>query len=187
MNKLSTYYKNLISSVLELSDSSDWQSAVLEWAIEDVVEDETLSESCVCGKENLRYLFTIKNTLNGNKLYPIGSTCIKKFERSDLDEIVSVKEQLFKLLHAIENNEFITLSSQYFSRRLLRYLYDNDALLPTEYNQYEPYNDYQFLLDMFNKRSRSANQNKKATAIILNSIKPYLQSVLQDKIIKCNL
>lgn len=122
MNKLSTYYKNLISSVLELSDSSDWQSAVLEWAIEDVVEDETLSESCVCGKENLRYLFTIRNTINGNKLYPIGSTCIKKFERSDLDEIVSVKEQLFKLLHAIENNEFITLSSQYFSRRLLRYL-----------------------------------------------------------------
>lgn len=182
MGGLSTYYKNLISAVLEHSDSSDWQSAVLEWSIEDVVEDETLSESCVCGKENLRYLFTIRNTINGNLLYPIGSTCIKKFERSDLNELVSVKEQLFKLLHAIENNNFITLSSQYFSRRLLRYLYDNDAFEPTPYNQYEPYNDYQFLLDMFNKNKRSANQEKKATAIILNSIKPYLQRLLKNKI-----
>ena len=96
--------------------------------------------------------------------------------------MVSVKEQLFKLLHAIENNNFITLSSQYFSRKLLRYFYDSDVFEPTPYNQYEPYNDYQFLLDMFNKNKRSVSQDKKATAIILNSIKPYLQRLLKDKI-----
>lgn len=184
MEKLSTYYIKLKNAVLELSDASDWHSAVLEWKIVDVVEDETLSESCVCGKENLRYLFTIQNTINGNILYPIGSSCIKKFERADLNELASVKEQLFKLLHAIENNNFITLSSEYFSRKLLRYLYDNDAFNATTYNDFEPYNDYQFLLDMFNKRNRSVNQEKKATAIILNSIKPYLQNLLKNKIKK---
>lgn len=143
-----------------------------------------MSESCVCGKENLRYLFTIQNTINRNILYPIGSSCIKKFERTDFYELASVKEQLFKLLHAIERNSFITLSSEFFSRKLLRYLYDNDAFNATSYNGFEPYNDYKFLLDMFNKRNRSENQEKKATAIILNSIKPYLQNLLKNKIKK---
>ena len=161
MVKSSKYYENLISAVLEYSDSSDWQSAVLEWSIEDVVEDETLSESCVCGKEHLKYLFTIRNTKNNNTLYPIGSTCIKKFERSDLNELASVKEQLFELLHTIENNKFITLSSQYFSRKLLRYLYDNNAFKPTPYNQYEPYKDYLSYLICLTKRYEVLTKRKK--------------------------
>lgn len=182
MSEASLYYQNLKKIVLENSDSSYWQLAVSEWELEDVKEDGTLTEACVCGKEHLRYLFTIKNTINGNTLYPIGSSCIKKFNRPDLDDEVSVKEQLFKLLHAIENNCFITLSSQFFSRKLLRYLYDNGAFKSTPYNNYKPSNDYQFLLDMFNKRKRSERQNSKATAIILNSIKPYLNKILRNKI-----
>lgn len=106
-------------------------------------------------------------------MYPIGSSCIKKFERADLDEEAAVKEQLFKLLHAIENNRFLTLSSEFFSRKLLRHLYEIGAFKPTQYNNYNPEEDYQFMLDMFNKRSRTMKQEKKATAIILNSIKPF--------------
>lgn len=40
------------------------------------------------------------------------------------------------------------------------------------------------MLDMFNKRSRSEKQDKKATAIILNSIKPFLQAQLAEKVRK---
>ena len=122
INKNSAYYRNLIQRVIDNSDAPDWEDAVLEWEVYDCEEDETLQSSCICGKEELRYLFTIRNTLNGNMLYPIGSSCIRKFERDDLDEEVAVKEQLFKLLHAIESNHFITLSSNFFSRKLLRYL-----------------------------------------------------------------
>lgn len=182
VNRNSAYYRNLIQRVIDNSEASTWESAVLEWEIFDCEEDETLESSCICGKEELRYLFTIRNTRNGNVLYPIGSSCIKKFERDDLDEEVAVKEQLFKLLHAIENNSFITLSSDFFSRKLLRYLYELDAFEATEYNSYEPYNDYQFLLDMFNKRMRTERQEKKATAIILNSIRPFLREMLRGKI-----
>lgn len=182
VNKNSVYYRNLIQRVIDNSEASTWENAVLEWEIFDCEEDETLESSCICGKEELRYLFTIRNTTNGNVIYPIGSSCIKRFERDDLDEEVAVKEQLFKLLHAIENNSFITLSSDFFSRKLLRYLYDLDAFEATEYNSYEPYNDYQFLLDMFNKRMRTERQEKKATAIILNSIRPFLRGMLRGKI-----
>ena len=37
------------------------------------------------------------------------------------------------------------------------------------------------MIDMFNKRNRTENQNKKAVAIILTSIKPFLQEELAHK------
>jgi diphthamide synthase subunit DPH2 len=170
---------------MDCSVATDWESAVLEWEVFDCEEDEDLQAACICGKEELRYLFTIRNILNGNLLYPIGSSCIKKFERDDLDDDVAIKEQLFKLLHAIENNEFITLSSDLFSRKLLGYLYDEDVFQANSYNRFNPEVDYEFLLKMFNKRHKdsiSTMQQRKISAIIMSSIRPYLRSVLQDKV-----
>lgn len=178
----SSYYENLLREVLDNSEANIWEEAVQEWWIEDVEEDECQDGVCICGKENLRYLFTIRNSLNNNGLYPIGSSCIKKFERTDLTSEVDVKEQLFKLLHAVENNDFLTLSSEYFSRKLLLYLYQEGAFSATAYNNFEPQKDYQFMLNMFNKRTRSEKQDKKCVVIILNSINPYLQEKLSDKI-----
>lgn len=180
--KNSSYVTKLILTVIKFSESKEWSSARYEWEICNFEEDDSLSESCICGKEHLKYLFTIKNRLNNNELYPIGSSCINKFGRDDLDEQVSIKEQLFKLLHAVENNSFLELTTEYFSRKLLKYLYDEGAFKTTKYNNFNPYNDYKFMLDMFNKRKRTIKQNQKATAIILNSIKPYLENLLKDKI-----
>ncbi|MEA4899426.1 MAG: hypothetical protein VB115_14450 [Christensenellaceae bacterium] len=182
MSTTRAYFQNLREKVLSLSEANDWRSAVDEWSIFDVEEDETLTESCVCGKENLRYLFTICNKLNNNELYPIGSSCIKKFQRSDLNKEVDDKKQLFRLLHAIESNDYITLSPKFFSRRLLLYLYNINAFEANEYNRYEPYNDFQFMLDMFNKRMRTERQERKATAIIMNSIRPFLCEMLRNKV-----
>jgi hypothetical protein len=187
MSKNSTYYNNLIKQVIDNSAEKVWEAAVLEWEVVDCEEDETLLSSCICGKENLRYLFTIKNKLNANILYPIGSSCIKKFDRDDLNESVSVKEQLFKLLHALENNKYITLSGDLFSRRLLEYFYENDAFQANKYNRNHPVLDYEFLLKMFNKRDKESitpAQKSKINAIIINSIRPFLQRILHDKIKK---
>lgn len=123
----SVYEKALIQKVIDASNSQYWHDAVSEWEIADCDEDSNLLSSCICGKENLRYLFTIENIHNCNILYPIGSSCIKKFNRDDLNDIASIKEKLFKLFHAIQNNEYITLTSELFSRKLLTYLYDNGA------------------------------------------------------------
>ena len=40
------------------------------------------------------------------------------------------------------------------------------------------------MLNMFNKRKRSENQDKKVTAIILDSIKTFLQKELAGKVKK---
>lgn len=184
-NMSSIYVNNLIKTVIEKSVSMSWDTAVLEWEIDDVIEDEDNESSCICGKENIRYLFTIKNINNQNKLFPIGSSCIKKFDREDLNELTLVNEKLFKLFHAVEANEFISLNSEYFSRKVLKYLFDQGAFIPNNYNNFNAENDYNFMLKMFNMRSEpTEKQLKKIRGIIVSSIKPYLKQLLNDKVVK---
>ena len=179
-----SYINNLVLTVIDKSDADNWDSAVYEWELDDCEEDVMCESSCVCGKEHIRYLHRIINTRNGNTLFPIGSSCIKKFNRADLNQNVKIKEDLFKLLHHIENNDFIELTSEFFTRKLINYLYDEGAF-DNNYNSYDGYNDYEFFLKMFNKRDKSMisrNQRKKINAIIIFSLLPYLKGQLSNKI-----
>ena len=180
----STYVKNLICKVINKSESDNWDDAVMEWEIIDCEEDESCSEMCICGKENIKYLYTIKNIYNANILFPIGSSCIKKFDRKDLREKTTLMEAQFKLLHAVEKNQFLTLSTDLFTRRLLLWLYEEGAF-NSKYNNFKGEVDYNFMLKMFNKRNKddiTVAQRKKIAAILLNSIKPFLQDVLASKV-----
>ena len=179
------YLDTLINEVLALSESNVWEIAVKEWKIADCEEDLSRSSDCICGKENLRYLFTIENELNGSYLYPIGSSCIRKFGREDLQSETKVQEDMFRLLHAVENNEFITLDSGYFTRKLIIALYEEGAFENNAYNNYDGMNDCQFLLDMFNKRDKtdiSTAQKRKIRALIGYTIRPFLKQKLDNKI-----
>lgn len=179
----SAYTERLIRRVLELSSSDVWDVAVTEWEIMDCEEDSSRSESCVCGKERLYYLFSIENVKTGEILFPIGSSCIKKFGREDLDDEAIVREKLFKLYHAVEENQFVSLSAELFSRKVLRKLYQ-DGAFDSAYNGYDGEGDYEFFLKMFNKRDKTSitpRQQKKINAVIINSIKPYLRRELAKK------
>ena len=72
----SAYRRNLINTVLEASRSSFWDSAVQEWVVDDCEEDNTLSSACICGKEGLRYLYTIYNQETRATLFPIPSSSL---------------------------------------------------------------------------------------------------------------
>ena len=63
----SAYVKNLIMTVINHSESSCWEDAVTEWEIYDCEEDDSCSSECICGKENIKYLYTIRNELNDEK------------------------------------------------------------------------------------------------------------------------
>lgn len=180
----SQYYNSLIAAVIDASRSKHWEEAVTEWDIVDWEEDENCESSCICGKESIRYLYTIRNRETGIILYPIGSSCIKKFGRSDFVEKISIYEGMFKLYRAVRNNDMIELTSEYFSRKLLLQLYNDGAFAPTQYNHYNGVFDYRFMRDMFNKRDKSNitdAQRRKIRAIIGFSIKPYLQRNLKYK------
>lgn len=133
-----------------------------------------MKEMCICGHEGLKYCFTIQNRYNNNILYPIGSSCILQFGRNDLDQTIDVYEKLFKIRTKFNNHEKITL--QDFSRRLLQFFLDENIFRATLYNNYNPENDYTFMLQMFNQRSEPTyRQQKKINAIIMNSIIPYIR------------
>ena len=137
-------------------------------------------------KENLRYLFTIRNRETGRSLYPIGSSCImKKFERDDLDYEVDVQMDMYRFSACYgKRGERIELTSKYFSKKLLYALYEEGAFAPNKYNRYDGTNDYQFMLDMFNKRNKSEiteQQHRKIRGLIAYSIKPFLRERLKYK------
>lgn len=161
---------------MDASWSDEWNEAVEEWEIIDCEEDLTLSSACICGKEKLRYLYTIRNRETEHILFPIGSSCIKKFERDDMIEETNIREKLFRLYHAIQENERIELNSRFFSRNLLGWLSDEGAFKATIYNNFDGRKDYLFMMDMFNKRKGNITDKQwsKIRAIIVTSIRPYL-------------
>lgn len=176
------YYENFVSVILENSESKNWDEAKTEWDITDVYEDESLSESCICGKENLRYVYTITNRINGKSLYPIGSHCITHFENANLNERIETDKQLFKLAHAINAHETIDFSSKYFSKKLLTFLYDNKAFKANKDNDYNPKNDLIFLLNMFNmKKAGNENQQKSLKELYYYSIVPFVKEYAKIK------
>lgn len=166
---------NLIDLIMRYSDASTFEEAVSQWTITRSAIDHSCKSECVCGKENIKYLFEIYNPVTGATLFPIGSRCIRKFEDKYLNEQVSVYEQLAVLYEAISEGSFLSLKSGLFSRKLIKFLYDRGAFTPNAYNKNNPVLDYQFLLDMFNKKTEpTPAQKKKIAAIILAQIKPFL-------------
>lgn len=180
----SQYSNNFLKTVINASESKIWETAVKEWEIKDCEEDESCLSVCICGKENIRYLYTIYNIKTQKTLFPIGSSCIRKFRRTDFNDEIKMKEDMFKLLRSIKKGERIELNSDFFSKRVLERLYKEDAFINTQYNHYDGSNDYEFMLKMYNKRDKSSiteAQNRKISAIIMNSIKPYLMKTLKIK------
>lgn len=177
--------ENLMKAVLSLSISKEWKKTVFEWELIDTEEDEEAESKCICGKENIRYLHKIKNKYNDNELFPVGSTCIKKFERADLNELMVIKERLFKLYHAVQNEEFIALDNEIFSRKLIKYLYEQGAF-ETNNLSFPAIKNYQFILNMFNKKNKkdiTKGERRRISAIILNAVKPYVIKQINNKII----
>ena len=125
----------------------------------------------------MRYLFTIENRETGGEIYPIGSSCIKLFNRKVLDMSTAYLIDKHKLTKAINTGKFLEFTTEYFSRRLLENLYDEGCFQDSQYNKWDGRNDYDFLLKMFNKRNKydiTEPQRRKIIAILLNTIKPFL-------------
>lgn len=165
--------------VLEASSSKTWDEAVSEWHVMGCHDNGDASGDCLCGHEGIRYEFTIKNSVNGNELSPIGSTCILKFENDELKNEVEGWKAAIKLLEALEarkpGTQLDGMNRELFSRRLYAFLYERGAFPPNSYNGYDGWNDYQFMVDMFNKRTAPTEKQRAKMYMVLNkSIFPWL-------------
>ncbi|HAM87141.1 transcriptional regulator [Limosilactobacillus mucosae] len=170
-------YWELIKVVLVNSSAQDWEKAKQEWTIIDFQIDETVSSTCVCKKEELKYLYTIYNTITGKKLFPIGSVCIKKFEVEELNQQMSYWQQLVELESlAVEYGKDKTIDffddKDHFSRKLIHYLEELEIIDRQQ---------RRFLINMFNARDNPTNGQKRYAWVIVNKyIYPGLRKVYCD-------
>lgn len=75
MNK----FQILKDTIIENSDANNFDRSLVEWRVNGYSEDDECDGVCICTKTGLRHLFSIKNQINGNELFPIGSVCIDHF------------------------------------------------------------------------------------------------------------
>lgn len=142
---MNSYYENMIQRVIDCSVSDNWENARLEWSVERVEEDENLDTKCVCGHDGLRYLYTIRNRLNGNKIYPIGSECVKKFCSDKMSETVDALEDIMRA-SSVE----LAYNPSRLTMRMIVFLSDKGVL-----------NDWEcsFMLSVKRKRALTVKQN----------------------------
>ncbi len=170
---------NLPKEVVALSCANDFESARYEWDLVGRSVDPEASQNCICGKEGLKYLFTIRNHMTGKELYPIGSSCIELFEREDFNHQTSIAKQLYAVLAEYKETGTLKLNGGSMNKAVLKQLYDDGCFKPSQYNGGNPEADYKFLVDMFNKRNDPTDaQRRKIWALLNRTIAPYLQQTL---------
>jgi hypothetical protein len=91
------YLTILMEKVLLLSRSQVWEEARKEWIVVGCTDLEKEKGVCTCTKEDLRYLFTIWNTVTRKSLFPIGSQCISHFGNKAMTDKVGFLERLDKM------------------------------------------------------------------------------------------
>lgn len=160
------------------SEADHFFRAVHEWRVVAVEEDPLQEGECVCGQQDLRYMYTIQNRHNGRTLQYIGSTCVEHFESSELNLQITTFRGLFDLRKKIIAGERIFLEVD-FSRDILWWLYQEGAFPANRFNNNNGENDYLFLRDMFNKHIKeniTQPQQKKIWGLLNYTVKPFISN-----------
>lgn len=89
--------EKLTAVVVDSSEADDWDLARGEWEVVDgdVTPDDDVR--CVCMQKPLVYLFKIRNWVTGKEIYPIGSSCVKRFM------VQSMTKDVNRLVRAAQN------------------------------------------------------------------------------------
>lgn len=141
---------------------------------------------CRFEEEGVNYMFVLKEMPVNSQAGSSDTGQGKNPGRKELKEKIDMQTRIFRLLSAVEDHAFLSLSPDLFSGKVLKALYEEGTFPPTKYNRNNGKADYQFLLTMLNKRNKdeiTPKQQKKIAAILLNSVKPYLKKKLTNQTI----
>lgn len=170
-------FQALRSAVIAASDADKWKKALLEWDVTSLEEHPTSDGVCVCGQTGLLWMYTITNDANGAELFPIGSSCVNHFGRTDLNRRVDVFHKLALVQATANAGKPVEMTTEFFSRAALKFLFEEGAFTPDSYNYGDGVNDYEFLLKMFGKRDKStitSRQGYKIRKLVTGKIIPFV-------------
>lgn len=75
--KSSGNFNRLRDEVVRRSRATSFSDAAKEWDVISICDCP--GETCVCGHEDIRWCYRIRNRVTGEELYPIGDRCIRHF------------------------------------------------------------------------------------------------------------
>ena len=77
--------KSLHDAVLQASKADTWDQATKEWNEVSLIFNGIGRSNCVCGNA-IKYAYELFNGVTGQRLFPIGSDCVRHFHRIILDQ-----------------------------------------------------------------------------------------------------
>lgn len=83
--------------ILELSSTTDWEEAIMEWVGISYCNHGENSAICVCSQSNLSKCYVLQNRKT-KQLAMLGSCCVLKFQRPELNEWMTWSEQFDSIL-----------------------------------------------------------------------------------------
>jgi hypothetical protein len=126
----------LIQRIVDLSESTSWESAKQEWAVEYIYWCEE-PEECLCGHFPINNICIIRNSKNG-KTVQIGSCCVKKFLPFEKED------RIFQSIKKLKND-----ISKSMNLDALDYLLEKKRISQQSYKFYH---------DIYRKRKLSPKQ-----------------------------
>lgn len=172
--------KSLHDAVLQASKADTWDQATKEWNEVSLIFNGIGRSNCICGNA-IKYSYELFNGVTGQRLFPIGSDCVRHFHRISLDQQLEEEE---KLLRKVENltkkaqkKEKIKVNKSDFDERLLKWFWEKGVFKANRGNHFAPERDYQLFLEVFQGGSwTKAEPKKKARMeeVLEKCIKPFL-------------
>ena len=180
--------KNLYDAVLEASKADTWEQATKEWSEVSLIFNGIGRSNCVCGNA-IKYAYELFNGVTGKRLFPIGSDCVRHFQRISLDQQLEEEERLLRKLENLtrkaQKKEAIRVNKTDFDERLINWLWKKGAFKSNRGNQFSPEKDYQLFLEVFQGGSwTKAEPLKKARMeeVLEKFIKPFLLGKSDDQL-----
>ena len=180
--------KSLHDAVLQASKADTWDQATKEWNEVSLIFNGIGRSNCICGNA-IKYSYELFNTVTGQRLFPIGSDCVRHFHRLTLDQQLEEEERLLRkvenLTKKAQKKEKIKVNKSDFDERLLKWFWDKGVFKANRGNQFAPEKDYQLFLEVFQGGSwTKADPKKKARLeeVLEKCIKPFLLGKSDDQL-----
>ena len=180
--------KSLHDAVLQASKADTWDQATKEWNEVSLIFNGIGRSNCVCGNA-IKYAYELFNNVTGQRLFPIGSDCVRHFHRLSLDQQLEEEEKLLRklenLTRKVKKKEKIKVNKSDFDEKLLKWFWERGVFKANRGNQFAPEKDYQLFLEVFQGGSwAKAEPKKKARLeeVLEKCIKPFLLGKSDDQL-----
>lgn len=180
--------KSLHDAVLHASKADTWDQATKEWNEVSLIFNGIGRSNCICGNA-IKYAYELFNNVTGQRLFPIGSDCVRHFHRLTLDQQLEEEEKLLRkvenLTRKAQKKGKIKVTKSDFDERLLKWFWEKGVFKANRGNQFAPEKDYQLFLEVFQGGSwTKAEPKKKARMeeVLEKCIKPFLLGKSDDQL-----